>query len=67
MTPEEPISARPLEAAFGRLHEILMDGLSHGFFECTVTCEMVNGRKRRLIIRAGKSHQFVIAEEELRT
>ena len=42
------------------------DGLRHGFFELTVACEMVNGRKRRLTIKAGKNHLFTIPEEELK-
>jgi hypothetical protein len=47
------------------LQEIILDGLRHGFFDCVVTCEMVNGRKRRVLIKAGKSHQFTIREEDL--
>ena len=54
-----------LEAALDLLREIVLDGLRHGFFECAVSSEVVNGKKRRLIIRAGKSHQFTIAEDEL--
>ena len=42
-----------------------MEGLHHGFFDCEVTCEVVNERKRRLVIKAGKSHQFTIGEHEL--
>jgi hypothetical protein len=45
----------------------LRDGLRHGFFELSVTSEVIKGGNRRLTIRAGKSHQFVIAEEELKT
>ena len=51
--------------ALALLREIALDGLRHGFFDCLITCEIVNGRKRRLVIRAGKSHQFTIAEDEL--
>ncbi len=54
-----------LEAALDLLREIVLDGLRHGFFECGVSSEVVNGKKRRLVIRAGKSHQFTIAEDEL--
>ena len=61
-TPNNPST---LELALVQLREILEDGLRHGFFECAVSSEVVNGKKRRLIIRAGKSHQFTIAEDEL--
>jgi hypothetical protein len=53
------------DAMFACLQEIILDGLRHGFFDCVVTCEMVNGRKRRVLIKAGKSHQFTIREEDL--
>jgi hypothetical protein len=41
------------------------DGLRHGFFDLAVTCEMVNGKKRRLTIKAGKNHRFTFPEEEI--
>ena len=60
-----PNDARALQAALARLQEIVLDGLRHGFFDCSVSCELVQGKKRRLVIRAGKSHQFTIPEDEL--
>jgi hypothetical protein len=54
------------DAMFARLQEIILDGLRHGFFDCVITCELVNERKRRVVIKAGKSHQFTIREEDLR-
>ena len=48
-----------------RLTREVQDGLRHGFFDLTVVCEMVNGRKRRLTIKAGKNHRFTIPEEDL--
>jgi hypothetical protein len=54
-----------LAQAMNKLFEEISDGVKHGFFECTVTCELVKDRKRRLIIKAGKSHQFVISEDDL--
>ena len=55
------------DAMFARLHEIVLDGLRHGFFDCVITCELVNERKRRVVIKAGKSHQFTIREEDLQS
>ncbi len=54
-----------LECALKDLREIVLDGLRHGFFEYQITGEMLNENKRRLIIKAGKSHRFVISPEEL--
>jgi hypothetical protein len=53
------------EAMFARLQEIVLDGLRHGFFDCVITCELMNAGKRRVVIKAGKSHQFTIREEDL--
>jgi hypothetical protein len=53
------------DTMFARLQEIILDGLRHGFFDCSITCELVKGRNRRVVIKAGKSHQFTIKEEDL--
>ena len=53
------------DAMFSCLHEIVVDGLRHGFFDCVITCELVNAGKRRVVIKAGKSHQFTIRDEDL--
>lgn len=57
-TPELPL-------AQNKVHEIILDGLRHGHFEITVGCETIQQGKRRLSIKAGKSHQFIISKEEL--
>jgi hypothetical protein len=66
-----PISASPrpyhgqMAKAFVLLEKIVVDGLRHGFFNCSIECEIVDGRRRILVIRAGKSHKFYIPEDEL--
>lgn len=59
--------SRQIDAAISHLIKIVDDGLRHGFFECSIKCEIGNGKggKRDLLIRAGKSHKFTIPEEEL--
>jgi hypothetical protein len=59
-------------AKSGRVREILdwleglvVDGLKHGFFDYSIACEVANGGKRQLVIRAGKSHKFTIPENEV--
>lgn len=59
------VGSNERDAMFARLQEIILDGLRHGFFDCSITCELVKDRKRRVVIKAGKSHQFTIKEEEL--
>jgi hypothetical protein len=51
--------------ALARIEEVVVDGLRHGFFDCSIACEIRPGGKRQLVIRAGKSHKFTIPEEEL--
>ncbi len=55
-----------LQQVLTQLQEIVLDGLRHGFFDCSVSSELIQGKKRRLVIKAGKSHQFVIPEDDLR-
>jgi hypothetical protein len=38
----------------------LIGGLQHGFFEMSVTVEMMQSKKRCVTIKAGKSYRFII-------
>jgi hypothetical protein len=51
--------------AMTRLARMIADGLDHGFFRCEIRSNIVKGNKRELTIEAGKSHRFVIPDEEL--
>ena len=62
---EATVHEETVDAVLDQLREIVLDDLRHGFFECAVSCEIVNGRKRRLVIRTGKSHQYTILETDL--
>ena len=65
MERETSRTGRELDKAKGRLLQEMEDGLRHGFFEFLVTCEVVKNGRRQLTIKAGKSHRFVIPEEDL--
>ena len=54
-----------IREALDRLEGLVVDGLKHGFFDYSIACEVANGGKRQLVIRAGKSHKFTILEEEV--
>jgi hypothetical protein len=54
-----------LHRALDHIRNQLLDGLRHGFFECTIACEIIKDRKRRLLVKAGKSEQFTIPADEL--
>lgn len=51
--------------ALDRLEMLIVDGLKHGFFDYSIACEVANGGKRQLVIRAGKSHKYTIPEHEV--
>lgn len=54
-----------LDKAITKLLSELRTGLKHGFFEYRLRCETVNGRRRELILEAGKKYKFTIPEEEV--
>lgn len=53
-----------LDRAWEKLKEELREGLRHGFFEYTLTCETQQG-KRRLTLKAGRCHRFNIPDSEV--
>jgi hypothetical protein len=57
--------SRQLANALRAIERLIIEGLAHGFFDYSISCEIVSGGKRRMQIRAGKSHQFTIPEHEL--
>jgi hypothetical protein len=60
-----PTAGGQVREALDRLEGLVVDGLKHGFFDCSIACEVGNGGKRHLVIRAGKSHKFTIPAEEV--
>ena len=54
-----------IREAIDLLERLIVDGLKHGFFEYSINCEVGNGGKRQLVIRAGKSHKFTIPEHKV--
>ena len=56
---------RQLREALDRIEGLIVDGLRHGFFDYSVSCQIGNHGCRQLVIRAGKSHKFTIPEDEL--
>jgi hypothetical protein len=60
----EQLGGPQLHEMWERLRQIVLDGLRHGHFRCTISSEIANG-KRRVVIEAGKSDKFTIPEDEL--
>ena len=59
------LSEDALNRALDHVRDQLIDGLRHGFFTFTITCELVKDRKRRLVVTTGKSAQFTIPANEV--
>lgn len=51
--------------AINRLIDVVVDGLRHGHFRCTIISVIGKNKKRELVIEAGKSEKFTIPEEDL--
>ena len=64
-TPVRRAKSGQVREALDRLEGLIVEGLKHGFFDYSVACEVGNGGKRHLVIRAGKSHKFIIPAEEV--
>jgi hypothetical protein len=54
-----------MREALARLEQLVLDGLQHGHFRCTISSAIGNGKRRELVIEAGKSDKFTIPENEL--
>lgn len=54
-----------LNRALNLIWDKVLEGTRHGFFEYVLKCEQIKGGKRCLTLIAGKSHRFVIPEEDL--
>ena len=56
---------RQIREALTRLEQVVLDGLQHGHFRCTISSAIGKGKRRELVIEAGKSQKFSIPEVEL--
>jgi hypothetical protein len=54
-----------LADALALIEKIVVDGLKHGHFDYSITCETGTGGRRLLIVKAGKSHKFSITEPDV--
>ncbi len=54
-----------IEEAFQKVEAEVLEGLKHGHYKCTITCETIKGNKRQLLIQSGKSYSFILKEEDI--
>jgi hypothetical protein len=51
-----------LADALAHIEKIVIEGLKHGHFDYSISCETGTGGRRLLIVKAGKSHKFSISD-----
>jgi hypothetical protein len=54
-----------VRSALDLIERLVVEGIKHGHFDYAVSCEMGTNGRRLLIVKAGKSHKFSIAEAEV--
>jgi hypothetical protein len=55
----------PVLAVFDLIEALLVEGIKHGHFDYSMTCETGSNGRRLLIVKAGKSHKFSIMEPDV--
>jgi len=55
----------PVHSALDLIEKLLVEGIKHGHFDYSITCETGTGGRRLLIVKAGKSHKFSIMEQDV--
>jgi hypothetical protein len=63
--PFQRANSGQIREAMDQIERLVVDGLKHGFFDCSIACEVTNGGKRQLVVRASKSYKFTIPEHEV--
>ena len=57
--------SKPVRSALDLIENLLVEGIKHGHFDYSITCETGAGGRRLLIVKAGKSHKFSIMESDI--
>lgn len=66
MTLDAPrIHSEPVRAAMALIESLVLEGMKHGHFDYSITCETGTNGRRLLIVKAGKSHKFSIMEPDI--
>jgi hypothetical protein len=59
------VYSAPVRSALDLIESLLVEGIKHGHFDYSITCEIGTGGRRLLIVRAGKGHKFSIMEPDV--
>jgi hypothetical protein len=50
----------PVRSALALIEGLVVEGIKHGHFDYTLTCQLGSRGRRQVIVKAGKSHLFTI-------
>jgi hypothetical protein len=56
----ETCYSAPVRSALDLIESLVVEGVMHGHFDYSLTCELGTNGRRLLIVKAGKSHKFTI-------
>ena len=59
------VYSAPVRSALDLIERLLVEGIKHGHFDYSITCETGTHGRRQLIVKAGKSHMFSIIEPDV--
>jgi hypothetical protein len=66
ISPTAPrVYSAPMRSALDLIENLLVEGIKHGHFDYSITCEIGTGGRRLLIVKAGKGHKFSIMEPDV--
>jgi hypothetical protein len=57
--------SNPVRSALDLIETLLIEGIKHGHFDYSMTCETGTNGRRLLIVKAGKSHKFSITASDV--
>jgi hypothetical protein len=59
------VYSKPVRSALGLIERLIIEGITHGHFDYSITCETGTHGRRLLIVKAGKSYKFAIMEADV--
>ena len=64
MTFSDEIDMSAVEQLLDKLRTMITEGIEHGYFDISVSCRVVNEKKREILLKSGKSFVFIIGSSK---
>jgi hypothetical protein len=59
------VYSEAIRSALDMINNLIIEGIQHGHFDYSVTCETGTHGRRLLIVKAGKSYKIAIMEADV--